>query len=86
MIKMKMSENDLKSNQIKELTYNLVVILKETASINNFWTDRAAERRRIEGLIEDEIRYSRIEGLAEKAAELATELMKLAKNRETELR
>lgn len=80
------SENDLNSNQIKELTYNLVVILKETASINNFWTDRAAERRRIEGLIEDEIRYSRIDGLPEKAAELATELMKLAKNRETELR
>jgi len=80
------SDNDLNSNQIKELTYNLVVILKETASINNFWTDRAAERRRIEGLIEDEIRYSRIEGLTEKAAELATELMKLAKNRETELR
>jgi len=80
------SENELSPNTIKELTHNLVVILKETASINNFWTDRAAERRRIEGLVEDEIRYSRIEGLPEKAAELATELMKLAKNRETDLK
>lgn len=80
------TENDANINKTKELTHNLVVILKETASINNFWTDRAAERRRIEGLVEDEIRYSRIEGLPEKAAELATELMKLARNRETELR
>ncbi len=80
------SEDESQVNKIKELTHSLVVILKETASINNFWTDRAAERRRIEGLVEDEIRYSRIDGLPEKATELATELMKLAKNRETELR
>jgi hypothetical protein len=64
----------------------LLPILKETAAINNFWTDRAAERRRVEGLIEDEIRYSKIDGLPAKAAELAGELMKLAKNREGELR
>jgi hypothetical protein len=60
--------------------------LKETAAINNFWTDKAAERKRIEGLIEDEIRYSRIEGLPSKATELAIELMNLAKNREADLR
>jgi type I restriction enzyme R subunit len=73
-------------NKTKELTHSLVEILKETANINNFWTDRAAERRRIEGLLEDEIRYSRIEGVSSKAAELSTELMKLAKNREADLR
>ena len=44
----------------KELTHTLIVILKETAAINNFWTDKAAERKRIEGMIEDEIRYSGI--------------------------
>ncbi|MEO7489756.1 MAG: HsdR family type I site-specific deoxyribonuclease [Ferruginibacter sp.] len=79
-------ENEIEIQKTKELTHSLVAILKETASINNFWTDRAAERRRIEGLVEDEIRYSRIEGLPAKAAELATELMKLAKNREVDLR
>ena len=78
------TENEI--NKTKELTHNLFVILKETAAINNFWSDRAAERRRLEGLIEDEIRYSRIVGLSENATELATELMKLARNRETDLR
>lgn len=73
-------------NKTKELMHSLMPILKETAAINNFWTDRAAERRRIEGLLEDEIRYSRIEGLSQKAGELAAELMTLAKNREAELR
>jgi len=70
----------------KELTHTLFLILKETAAINNFWTDKAAERKRIEGIIEDEIRYSQIKELAGKATEMATELMKLAKNREADLR
>lgn len=81
-----LEENEEDINMTKELTHNLMVILKETATINNFWTDRAAERRRIEGLIEDEIRYSKIKGLPIKASELTTELMKLAKNREADLR
>jgi len=78
------SEDEI--NKTKELTHTLIVILKETASINNFWTDKAAERKRIEGMIEDEIRYSRIPELSAKASEMATELMKLAKNRESDLR
>jgi type I restriction enzyme R subunit len=73
-------------NKTKELTHNLITILKETAAINNFWSDRAAERRRIEGLLEDEIRYSGIKGISAKAEELTTELMQLAKNREADLR
>jgi len=78
------SEEDI--NKTKELTHILIVILKETAAINNFWTDRAAERKRIEGMIEDEIRYSRVPELSAKAGEMATELMKLAKNRELDLK
>ncbi len=78
------SESDV--NKTKELTHNLIVILRETATINNFWTDRAAERRRIEGLVEDEIRYSGVKELSDNATELATELMKLAKNREADLK
>ena len=78
--------SDEEINKTKELTHILIVILKETAAINNFWTDKAAERKRIEGMIEDEIRYSRIPDLSAKASEMATELMKLAKNRESDLR
>jgi hypothetical protein len=70
----------------KELTHVLMNLLMETAAIKNFWTDKAAERKKIEGFLEDEIYYAKIPGLSEKAAELRTELMKLAKNREADLR
>ena len=80
------TDNENGINKTKELTHNVIAILKETATINNFWKDKAAERKHIEGLLEDEIRYSRIEGLSTKAKELTTELMKLAKNREADLR
>lgn len=73
-------------NATKELTHNVISILKETAAIKNFWSDKASERKRIEGSVEDEIHYSRIIGLSEKAVELTTELMKLAKNRESDLK
>jgi type I restriction enzyme, R subunit len=79
-------ENENTIYYTKELTLKLMSYLKETASIKNFWTDKAAERKKIEGTIEDEIYYSRIPGLSENAAEITTELMKLAKNRETDLR
>lgn len=79
-------ESEEEIHKIKELTHALFLILKETAEINNFWTDKAAERKRIEGMIEDEIRYSKVPELSPKASELATELMILAKNREADLR
>ncbi|MFY9144945.1 MAG: type I restriction enzyme endonuclease domain-containing protein, partial [Bacteroidales bacterium] len=86
LLKANISEiSDENINKSKELTHNLIVILKETAAINNFW-DKAAERKRIQGMIEDEVRYSGIHELSAKASELATELMKLAKNRESDLR
>ncbi|MDP2209236.1 MAG: HsdR family type I site-specific deoxyribonuclease [Bacteroidota bacterium] len=80
------TENEIEINKTKELTHTLIHLLQETADIKNFWTDKASERKRIEGLIEDEIYYARIEGLSSKAKELTTELMKLAKNREADLR
>jgi len=79
------SENEAETEKIKELIHTLMPILHETAEIRNFWT-KAAERKRVEGLIEDEIHYSGVEVLSNKAAELTTELMKLAKNRESDLR
>ena len=79
------SENEAEIEKTKELIHTLMPILHETAEIRNFWT-KAAERKRVEGLIEDEIHYSGVEALSNKAAELTTELMKLAKNRESDLR
>ena len=80
------TENETEIYKAKELTHTLILILKETAQINNFWTDKKAEQKNIAGRIEDEIRYSRIEGLPARAAELTTELMRLAKNREENLK
>jgi hypothetical protein len=78
------SETDIEKT--KELIHSLMGMIKETANITNFWTDKASERKRISGLLEDEIHYSKIDGISNKAAELTTELMKLAKNREGHLR
>ncbi len=77
-------EDEKEIEKTKELSHTLILILKETAQINNFW-DKPAEQRLISGRIEDEIYYSRITGLASKAGELTTELLKLAKNRINEL-
>ena len=79
-------KNETEINKTKELMHIIMPILQETAEIKNFWSDKAAERKRIVGLIEDELHYSGISGVSENAAELTTELMKLAKNREAELR
>ena len=78
-------ENESEITKTKELIHILMPILQETAEIKNFWT-KGAERKRIEGMIEDEVHYSGISGVSENAAELTTELMKLAKNRESDLR
>jgi len=79
------TENEEEIHKTKELTHTLFLLLKETAAINNFW-NKPAEQRTISGNLEDEIRYSQIEGFSSKAAELTTELMKLAKNREADLK
>ena len=49
------NESEEETLKVKALTHVLFLLLKETAEINNFW-NKAAERRRIEGAIEDEIR------------------------------
>jgi len=79
-------ETEAEINKTKGLIHVLIPILQETAEIRNFWSDKDAERKRIEGLIEDEVRYSGISSVSENAAELTTELMKLAKNRKADLK
>jgi len=67
------------------ITENILTILKDSAEIRNFW-DKKAAIRTMEGLIDEELSYSKIESIRQQAVELRTELMKLAKNRIAELR
>ena len=60
-------------------------MLKETATINKFW-DKQAEIKRKEGAVEQELYFSRIPGIAPRAAELTAELLKLAKKRINDLK
>jgi type I restriction enzyme R subunit len=78
-------ETETEIYKTKALIHILMPILQETAEIKNFWT-KGAVRKRIEGMIEDEVHYSGVSGVSENAAELTTELMKLAKNRKADLR
>ncbi len=74
--------NELLKTQL--LTDNVLMILKDSASIRNFW-NKPSEIRTMEGLIDEELSYCKIDGIKENAVELRTELMKLAKNRIHEL-
>lgn len=74
-------KNEDKIQSLKELIHALLPVLKETAAIRNFWTDKAAEQKRIAGLLEEEISFAGIESISDHAAVLTAELMKLAKNR-----
>ena len=61
------------------------MILKDSAAIKNFW-GKDSEIKLMGGIIDDELGFSEIEGIKENAVELRTELMKLAKNRQVDLR
>jgi len=67
------------------ITDNVLTILKDSATIKNFW-DKKTAMRTMEGMIDEELSYSQIESIKHNAIELRTELMKLAKNRIIELR
>lgn len=77
------SEVNLEKTQI--LTENILAILKEMLAIRNIW-NKPSELKTFGGLIEEELEYCKIDGVKENAVELRTELMKLAKNRESELK
>ena len=75
--------NELEQTRI--ITDNVLFILKDSALLNNFWSKPTAIRN-MEGLIDEELFYCKIESVKQNAVELRTELMKLAKNRANELR
>jgi type I restriction enzyme R subunit len=79
------STDNSESERIRVLTENILSIIKDSAQIRNFWS-KASERRKMEGMIDEELIFSDIPSIKEKAGELTTELMKLAKNREADLR
>jgi type I restriction enzyme, R subunit len=79
------STDNSESERIRVLTENILSIIKDSARIRNFWS-KASERRKMEGMLDEELIFSDIPGIMEKAGELTTELMKLAKNREADLR
>ena len=64
-------EKDWKNKELSHDTHS-----EKKPQINNFW-NKPAEQRLISGRIEDEIYYSRINGLTGKAAELTTELFEV---------
>lgn len=76
-------ENELEQTRI--VTDNVLFILKDSALLNNFWS-KPTSIRNMEGLIDEELFYCKIESIKQNAVELRTELMKLAKNRANELR
>lgn len=79
------TDNEEEIKKVKELTNLLMPLIRETVEISNFW-DKQSEQRKLFGRIEEELYYSKIKGIEGKASELTTELLKLAKNREAELR
>lgn len=81
LLKNSLSESsEISIAKTKALLHLLMPILVETATVRNFW-DKAAEQKRVEGLLEDEIHYAMIPGISERSAELTTEILALAKNR-----
>ena len=77
------NEEELKYSQV--LTEKVLSVITESVQVKNFW-NKPSEIRTTEGILEEEIRFGGIISLKTKAAELAAELMKLAKNREADLR
>jgi type I restriction enzyme, R subunit len=71
--------------KIKGINNSIFEQILEGIQITNIW-DKKAELRALEATIEDELNYSGIPELAKKHEYLAKELLKVARNREVELK
>jgi hypothetical protein len=58
--------------------------LLEGLMITNFW-EKADERKRVQGIIEQKIRFSGVPSIEKKDRELTFDLLKLAKNNQAEI-
>jgi len=72
-------------NEIKGLVIDIVKILREKIRIPNFWRDKTSEVRKLEGTIDDKLEFCGIPSLLDKHEKICAEILKLAKERESDL-
>jgi type I restriction enzyme R subunit len=71
--------------KLKNLTVRVVQSIRQAIEIANFW-DRQASVRELRGTLDDELQYCGIAEIAEKHEKLSTELLSLARTRDSELK
>ena len=71
--------------EIKDLVIDIVKILREKIRIPNFWRDKTSEVRKLEGTIDDKLEFCGIPALLNKHEKICAEILKLAKERESDL-
>jgi type I restriction enzyme R subunit len=74
-------END----ELKDLVRELVHLLRDAINKPNFWKDRSAEIRKLEGEVDDLLDFSGIEHVSQMHERLSVEIMSLAEKRHNEL-
>jgi len=74
-------END----ELKNLVRELVHLLRDAINKPNFWKDRSAEIRKLEGEVDDLLDFSGIESVSQMHERLSLEIMSLAEKRHNEL-
>ena len=70
---------------IIELVAELVSKLQSSVNKPNFWRERDAEIRKLQGEIDDMLDFSGVDVLSSTKERLSIEIMNLAKRRHTEL-
>jgi type I restriction enzyme R subunit len=74
-----------KAAALKDLTRQLLVLLEEAINKPNFWKDRPAEVRKLEGEVDDLLDFCDIPEVSEAHEKLSTEVMNLAEKRHQEI-
>jgi type I restriction enzyme R subunit len=75
-----------RDNEIKGLVIDIVKMLREKIRIPNFWRDKTSELRKLEGTIDDKLEFCGIRILSDKHEKLCAEILRLAKERKSDLR
>ena len=73
-----------KAAKMKPLMSNVVDLLQDTIGIIEFWNN-PAEQKRLRGELADVLLLAEIEEITDNFERLSVEIMKLAKNRHSEL-
>ena len=77
--------NEEENTIIIELVTDLVNLLQNSINKPNYWKERDAEIRKLQGEIDDMLDFSDIEKLSDSKERLSIEIMNLAKRRNNEL-